>query len=173
MHPIRLRSGGTLTIRFRKPARLKVQLERYDVDGSLFVALRNDVGADAWKLVGPDGTGELNGVQPGPYHLSLYMRKNKQTWPIHQRRLNLDAGEDELDVTVPALHSLRVRWAGKGRPRSAVLRCSDETIGRMRRDARLRGNVATFEGLAAGTYQVECARKRATVRVPGPEALLE
>ena len=176
MHPLRLRGGGTITIRFRKPARLKLQLQRYsgsDVDGSLFVALRSDLGADAWKLVAPDGTCELNGVQPGPYHLQLYVRKQKQTWPIYRRRVNLNAGDDELSIAVPALHSLSVRWAGKGRPRSAVLRCSDETIGTMRRDARLRGGVATFDGLAAGTYEIECARKRTTVRVPGPEALLE
>ena len=56
--------------------------------------------------------------------------------------------------------------------RSVVLRCKDESVGNSRRDARLNGRVATFTLVAAGTYEIECARKRATTRVPGPEVTL-
>ena len=65
-----------------------------------------------------------------------------------------------------------VRWTGKGRPRNVVLRCKDESVGTSRRDARLKGRVATFNLVAAGSYEIECARKRVTTRVPGPEVTL-
>jgi hypothetical protein len=176
MHPVDLRSGGTITIRFDQPARLQLQLDRYSgsgVEGSLYAALLGKVGADAWRLVSPDGSADLGGVQPGAYRLQLIVRRQNRTWSIHQRRLNLDTGDDELSLAVPPLHVLRVRWAGPGRP-GVALRCNDEAIGTFRRDARLSDRVATFDALAAGTYEIECAGRRATVRVPGaPEVTLE
>ena len=69
-----LRGGGTITFRFDKPAKLKVQLGSYNgsgVEGSLFVALRGKLGADAWRLVSPDGSVAMTGVQPGEYHLQF------------------------------------------------------------------------------------------------------
>ncbi|MHC4955910.1 MAG: carboxypeptidase-like regulatory domain-containing protein, partial [Planctomycetota bacterium] len=170
-----LRGGGTITFRFDKAARLNLKLERFNgsgVEGSLFVALRGKLGADAWRIVSPDGSCNLSGVQPGPYDLMLYVRKNNRHYPIYRRNLRLNAGEDELSLAVPSLHTLNVRWRGKGRPRSAILRCKDQSVGDMRRDARLRGNVASFDQLAPGTYEVEIARKRVSVRVPGPPELV-
>ncbi|MHC5051162.1 MAG: carboxypeptidase-like regulatory domain-containing protein [Planctomycetota bacterium] len=177
LHPCNLRGGETITLKFGKPARLKLQVDRYSgsgVEGALFVALRGEVGADAWRLVSPNGSCDLSGVQPGPYRLLLVVRKKNKNWPIYQRRINLDSGEEELSLPVPTLHTLRVRWAGKGRVRSATLRSNDEGIGPLRRDARLSGRVATFDLLGAGTYQVQCGKRRASVRVPGaPEVTLE
>ena len=171
LHPCHLSGGGTITLRFGKPARLKLQLDRYNgsgVEGSLYVALRGKIGADAWRLVSPNGSCELAGVQPGDYRLLLVVRKQKRNWPIHQRRINLDPGEDEMSLAVPALHTLRVRWTGKARLRSATLRSDDEGIGPFRREARLTGRVATFDLLGAGSYEIRCGAARATVRVPGP-----
>jgi len=177
VEPISLRGRQTITIRFGAPAKVSVVLDQYKgsgVEGALFVALRGEIGADAWQKVGPDGSCDLRGVQPGPYSLNLYVRRKGKNWSIYQRRLNLRAGEDKLKVTVPVLHNLTVRWAGKGRPRNVILRCNDETIGKMRRDGRLAGRVTTFRELAPGTYTVECARKRATIRVPTtPEVALK
>jgi len=177
LHPFRLGGGGTITLRFGKPARLKLQLDRYGgsgVEGSLFVALRGKIGADAWRLVSPNGSCDLSGVQPGDYRLLLVVRKQRKNWPVHQRRINLDPGDRELTLPVPALHTLRVRWAGKGRARSATLRSDDEGIGPFRREARIAGRVATFDLLGAGTYEVQIGGRRASVRVPGPpEVTLE
>jgi hypothetical protein len=177
LHPCHLAGGGTITLRFGKPARLKVQLDRYSgsgVEGALFVALRGEVGADAWRLVTPNGSCDLSGVQPGAYRLLLVVRKRNRNWPIYQRRINLESGEEELSMPVPALHTLRVRWAGRGRVRSVTLRSNDEGIGPLRRDARLSRRVATFDFLGAGTYEIRCGSRRASVRVPGPpEVTLE
>ncbi|MHC4731413.1 MAG: carboxypeptidase-like regulatory domain-containing protein, partial [Planctomycetota bacterium] len=170
LHPCNLRGGGTITLRFGKPARLKLQLDRYSgsgVEGALYVALRGEVGADAWRLVSPNGSCDLSGVQPGAYRLLLVVRKKNRNWPIYQRRINLDSGEEELSLLVPTLHTLRVRWAGKGRVRSATLRSNDEGIGPFRREARLAGRIATFDLLGAGSYQIQCGARRAAVRVPG------
>ena len=167
---ISLRGRQTITIRFDKPAKLSVRIEDYKgsaVEGSLYVALRGAIGADAFQKVGPDGKCELRGVQPGSYRLNLYLRRKGKNWPISQRLINLRGGDDSVKLPVPILHTLKVRWVGKGKPRKATLRGRDEMIGDLRREARLAGRVATFRNLAAGTYTVECARKRATVRVPG------
>jgi hypothetical protein len=171
LHPFHLGGGGTITLRFGKPASLKLQLDRYGgsgVEGSLYAALRGKIGADAWRLVSPNGSCDLTGVQPGDYRLLLVVRKQKRNWPIYQRRINLDPGEDEMSLAMPALHTLRVRWAGKARLRSATLRSDDEGIGPFRREARLAGRVATFDFLGAGSYEIRCGGRRAAVRVPGP-----
>ncbi|MHC4448841.1 MAG: carboxypeptidase-like regulatory domain-containing protein [Planctomycetota bacterium] len=172
-----LRGGGTIQFRFDKPSKLNLQIDRYQgsgVEGSLFVALRGKLGADAWRQVSPDGSCDLNGVQPGEYKLMLYVRQKGQNYPIFQREMRMRAGEDEMSLAMPSLHTLKVRWAGKGRPSNVTLRCRDESVGRMRRTARLRGKTASFPLLAAGTYELECNRKRATVRVPGaPEFVLK
>ena len=164
-----LRGGRTVSFRFDKAARLKVQVARFGgsgVEGSLYVALRGKLGADSWRLVAPDGDCSLGSVQPGQYDLMLYVRKNKQNFPILKRPINLSPGDEEMSVTVPTLHTLSVRYAGKGRPRDVVLRTKDESIGQLRRTARLSGRKAGFAFLAPGTYVVECARKKVTVRVP-------
>jgi len=169
-----LRGGRTLSFRFDKPNKLSVKLERYSgsgVEGSLYVALRGKLGADAWKQVSPDGTCDLGGVQPGRYDLFLYVRRKGRNYPIYKRPMDLNSGDDEMKVVVPVLHTLKVRWVAKGNPRNAVLRSKDENLGWMRRDERMRGKVATFELVAAGEYQVECNRKRKNVRVPGPAEL--
>jgi hypothetical protein len=166
-----LRGGGTITFRFNKPAKLKVQLGSYNgsgVEGSLFVALRGKLGADAWRLVSPDGSVAMTGVQPGEYHLQFYIRRKGKNWPIFKRAMNLRAGEDEVDLNVPPLHTLAVRWGGKGRPNSVQIRCNDERIGWLRRDARFRGKKASFDLLAPGAYELRVGKKRFKVNVPGP-----
>jgi len=166
-----LRGGRTISFRFDKPAKLSVKVERFSgsgVEGSLYVALRGKLGADAWKQVSPDGAAKLGSVQPGRYDLFLYVRKGGKNYPIYKRPFDLKPGDEEASITVPVLHTLKVRWVGKGNARNVVLRSKDENLGWMRRDARVRGKVATFELLAAGEYQVECNRKRKNVRVPGP-----
>jgi len=165
-----LRGGRNISFRFGKPAKLSLKIDRYSgsgVEGSLYVALRGTLGADAWQLVSPDGTCKLKSVQPGRYDLFLYVRKSGRNYPIYKRPLDLNQGEDNMSVTVPVLHTVKVRWVGRGSPRNAVLRSKDENLGWMRRDERMRGKVATFELLAAGEYQIECNRKRKNVRVPG------
>ncbi|MHC4941070.1 MAG: hypothetical protein ACYTHK_19200 [Planctomycetota bacterium] len=171
-----LRGGGTISFRFDRPSKLSLQIERYNgsgVEGSVFVALRSKLGADAWRQVSPDGSCDLGGVQPGDYQLNLYVRKKGRNYPIYQRDMVMRAGEDEMNLLMPTLHTLNVRFAGKGRPRNVVLRCYDKNVGGMRRDERLRGKRASFEYLAAGEYELECNRKRVKVRVPGaPEVVL-
>ena len=165
----RLRGGRTIQFRFDKAAQLKLKVDRFGgsgVEGSLFAALRGKLGADAWRIVAADGSVSMGSVQPGSYDLMLYVRKGKQNFPIFKRPLNLRAGEERLSISVPSLHTLHVRYAGKGRPRDVVIRCNDESIGSLRRSARLAGRQASFEFLAPGSYVVECARKKVTVRVP-------
>jgi len=176
MERFRLGGGGTIVFRFNKPSKLSVRLDRYDgsgVEGSLFVALRGKLGADAWRQVSPDGSCDLSGVQPGEYKLNLYVRKRGRNYPIFQRDVRMRPGEDEMSLSMPTLHTLNVRYAGKGRPSNVVLRSQDESIGSLRLDERLRGRKASFPLLAPGTYELECNRKRTTVRVPGaPEVEL-
>jgi hypothetical protein len=175
--PVSLRGGQTVTLKFGKPARLSVELDNYKgsgVEGALYVALRGELGADGWGKVAPDGTCDLRGVQPGPYKLTLFVRRGKRNWPIHQRDMNLREGDDKARVAMPMLHTLTVRWAAKGRPRNAQIRSQSDTVGPGRMDARMSGRVATFRDLAPGEYRVDCGGKRAKVRVPGtPEVVLE
>ena len=56
---VNLRGGGTVTIRFDKPALLKLKVERYSgsgVEGALYGAVRGKLGADGWAAVNADGT---------------------------------------------------------------------------------------------------------------------
>jgi len=173
---LNLRGGGTITIRLGEPAVVSLAVDRYGgsgVEGALYAGLRSPAGADAWGQVGADGTCDLRGVQPGDYDLLLVVRRNNRNWVISKEPVRLRSGDHERTVTVPTLHTVRVRWAGKGRPRNVVLRCTDPVLGGFRRDARLQDGVATFEALAAGSYRVECARKRKDIRVPTTEVVLE
>jgi hypothetical protein len=157
--------------RFKKPAQLSVKLDRYSgsgVEGALYVALQSTLGADAWKLVAPDGTCELNSVQPDRYDLFLYVNRNNRNYPIYKRPFDLGPGEDDLTITMPVLHTLNVRWSGKGGGGRVRLVSKDQNLGWMRRDERVSDRVATFELLAAGEYEIECNRQRKTIRVPGP-----
>jgi hypothetical protein len=96
------------------------------------------------------------------------VREGKVNWPILQQQLGLKRGEDALTLSVPALHSLRVRVEGRVRSRTISLRSNDPAIGSLRRNGKLTGKIATFDKLAAGSYQVSYGKKKVTVRVPGP-----
>jgi len=172
VEPFRLRGGGTLTFRFGKAAKLSLKIDNYadsGAKGAVFAALIGEIGADAWRLVKPDGSADLGSVQPGPYALQLFIRRQNRNWPIVQRRINLRAGDEEIRIPMPTLHELQVRWTARGRPRVTLV-CNDERIGQLRRTGTLNGNRrATFTELAAGTYQIDCAGKRKTVQVPSPE----
>jgi hypothetical protein len=175
--PVGLRGGQTVTLKFGMPAKLSVQLDGYKgsgIEGALYVALRSELGADGWGKVEPDGTCDLRGVQPGAYQLTLFVRRGKRNWPILQRAMNLREGDAAERVVLPMLHTLTMRWAGKGRPRNASIRSQSDTVGPGRTDARVNGRVATFRDLAPGEYRVDCGGKRMKVRVPGtPEIVLE
>jgi hypothetical protein len=177
LQQFRLTDGGMLTIRIDRPARLRLRVQGYGgsgLEGHLFFELRDDRGAAARGQVKPDGRCDLSAVQPGNYELILFVHKNNNAWSLLKQRIGLGEGEDERAVAIPRLHTVRVRVAGKIGARNVTLRSSDPAIGTFRRNARLAGRVATFDALAAGSYEIECGKKRGTVRVPGPpEVTLE
>ncbi len=182
--PFSMRAGGTVTIRLGKPAVVKLRVGGYagsGVEGALYAGLRADGGrsgqgarggAGAWGPVGADGTAELRS-QPGTYKLQLVVRRNNKNWVVLVQPARLTAGDKELTVQMPVLHTVRVRWAGGGKPRNVVLRCTDPILGGFRRDAPLRGKKASFALLAAGQYELRIGPKRKTVRVPTAEVVLE
>jgi hypothetical protein len=109
-------------------------------------------------------------MQPGEYHLQLILRgRSGEPWPIAQRRVVLQAGDQEHVIAVPVLQTLRVRPTGRLKGQSARLQCTDPAVGPFSREAyRLRDGVAVFENLGAGSYEIKCRDKRVAVRVPGP-----
>jgi hypothetical protein len=171
LEPIDPFGSRTYTIRFEEPSVLEAEIRRYEgsgLEGKLFLALRGGRGVSAWAQVTGEGSVDLKGVQPGEYSVLLYLREKKVNWPILQQRLSLKRGEEALTLSVPALHSLRVRVEGRVRSRTINLRSNDPAIGSLRRDGRLSGRIATFDKLAAGSYQVSYGKKKVQVRVPGP-----
>ncbi len=175
---VRLQAGEVVTFKFDQAAFLKLKLDGYSgsgVEGALYAALRTEAGADGWRPIKPDGTCDLNGVQPGDYQLQLIVRRGGSSWGILSRPIRMRPGEDQQRVALPALHSLRVRWAGRRRQRQAILDFADTNLGKFRRRMLLDNKkIATFHGLAAGTYVVRVSNKRQEVRVPsGREIVLE
>jgi len=173
-----LRPGGTITIRFGKPGVVKLRLEGYagsGAEGSLYAALRAEGkgGAGAMSPVGADGTAELR-TQTGSYRLQLVVRRGGRNWVVHAEPTRVTEGEDDVTVRMPPLYAVTVRWAGGGRPRNAVLRCTDPQLGGFRRVARLSDKTASFGLLAAGQYELRVGRSRKEFRVPtGGEVVLE
>lgn len=168
------RNPGSVRIRFDKPARLALRVERIagsGVEGRLFAGLVDDKGVAAQRKIEPDGTVDLSGVQPGSYSLLLFVRAGSQRWPILRRQLLLRAGDDEQTVAVPPLHTLRVRPNPRLRARRITLRSNDPEIGPLVQRQSVRNGVATFPTLAAGAYELEVGRKKVKTRVPGPPEL--
>jgi len=166
------RRPGTVTFRFREPARLRLLVERFSgsgVEGRLFAALWGDEGTVSARQIEADGRCDLGTVQPKDYSLILFVRDGGTRWSILTRRITLRAGEQEETMRVPALHTLRVRPAPNLRARDVTLTCSDPVIGWMRRTERLQDGVAAFDALAGGAYEVHCGNKRMEVRLPGPD----
>ncbi|HEX5136417.1 MAG TPA: carboxypeptidase-like regulatory domain-containing protein [Planctomycetota bacterium] len=165
------RRAGTVTIRFREPARLKLRVDRFagsGAEGRLFAALWCEAGTVSARQVEADGRCDLGSVQPQDYSLILFLKDREARWSISTRRITLRAGEQEEKVAVPALHTLVVRPSPKLRAREVMLLSSDPALGWMRRTARVENEVATFDALAAGQYEVQCGKRRVEVRVPNP-----
>jgi len=169
--PFEPRRGGTLTIRFREPARLRLRVDHFagsGVEGRLFAALYGDEGVVSQRQVEADGRSDLGQVQPQDYSLILFVRDGDSRWTILTRRITPRAGEQEETVAVPALHTLRVRPAPALRARDVTLSSSDPAVGWVRRVVRVQDDVATFDALAAGSYEARCGKRSIEVRVPGP-----
>jgi hypothetical protein len=160
---------GTATIRFGEPARMKLVVERFagsGVEGRLFAALWGEEGMVSMRQVEADGRCDLGDVQPKDYSLVLYVRDRDTRWSIATRRVALRSGEQEESATVPALHTLVVRPSPGLRAREVTIQSSDPSVGWVRRTARVEGEVATFDALAAVQYEVRCGNKRVEVRLP-------
>ncbi len=160
---------GTATIRFGEPARTKLVVDRFagsGVEGRLFAALWGEEGMVSMRQVEADGRCDLGDVQPKDYSLVLYVRDRDSRWSIATRKVALRAGGQEESIAVPALHALVVRPSPKLRAREVTLQSSDPSVGWVRRVARVEGEVATFDALAAAPYEVRCGNKRVEVRVP-------
>ena len=61
-----------------------------------------------------------------------------------------------------------MRRAGRLRGQWVKLHCTDPGVGSFSRDARIAGDMAVFEELGPGSYELECGKRRFPVRVPGP-----
>jgi hypothetical protein len=170
--PFDPRRGGTLTIRFDAPTRLRLKVASFagsGVEGRLFAALYGDQGIATQRQVEADGRCDLGSVQPQDYSLILFVRDRDGRWPILVRKIVVRAGDQEEGVSVPALHTLRVRPAPALRAREVTLLSSDPAVGGLRRSARLVDGVATFDALAAALYEIRCSGKKLEARVPGPD----
>ena len=62
---------------------------------------------------------------------------------------------------------MRVRPGPALRAQEVTLLSSDPALGWVRRSERVTDGVATFDALAAATYEARCGNKRVEVRVPG------
>jgi len=166
------RRAGTVTIRFREPARLRVRADRFagsGAEGRLFAALWCENGGTvSARQIEADGRCDLGSVQPDDYSLILFIRDRDTRWSISTRRITLRAGEQEEKVAVPALHTLVVRPSPNLRARDVTLLSSDPVLGWMRRTVRVENEVATFDALPAAQYEVQCGKRRVEVRVPNP-----
>jgi hypothetical protein len=170
--PFDPRQPAALTFRFRVPSRLRVFVDRFPgsgVEGRLFAALYGDEGTVSTRQVEADGRCDLGDVQPKDYSLLLFVRDRDSRWTILTRKIALRGGEEEEKVAVPALHTLRVRPAPQLRAAEVTLQSTDPAIGWVRRTARVEGEVATFDALAAAAYEIRCGNKRVEARVPGPD----
>lgn len=175
LREFRFGDRGPITIRFGKPALLKVEVEGYPGrrgKARVYLGLRGPRGMVAYGEVADDGGCKLSGVQPGDYGLVLVVNRGKDLWSIHQERVGLKAGEEARSIAVPKLHVLRVRLPDGMRAGKVVLHCADPSVGAFRREAVVSAGVATFDGIAAGAYEVEYGPKRAALRVPGPDEVL-
>lgn len=168
--PFDARSPGRVTVRFRKPASLRLRVERYAgsaVVGRLQATLWAEGGWAASRQVPADGACDFGSVQPGDYALYLHVQERNDRWAILRQDLSLGAGDHERSVAVPALYALRVRVPGNGGG-TVVLTSRDPAIGSARRDARAQDGIAAFDALAAASYEVQIGGRRMEVRVPGP-----
>ncbi|MCK6459222.1 MAG: hypothetical protein L6Q95_04925, partial [Planctomycetes bacterium] len=103
---------------------------------------------------------------PREYSLVLLVRDPDTRWSIGARKISLRAGEQEETVSMPAIHTLRVRASPALRARDVTIQSSDPALGWLRRVKLLEEGVATFDALAAAQYEVRCGSKRVEVRVP-------
>ncbi|MEM8883517.1 MAG: hypothetical protein AAGD14_05585 [Planctomycetota bacterium] len=112
------------------------------------------------SLIEDDGTMRLPPQQPGTRVLALYVSSNQNSWMrIAQRELNLRPGKQDVSIDMPALHKLRIVWAGEPKKQTFALRPRNERAKRrhysaqqMQSDAH---GVVVFDGLPAGRYEVQ------------------
>jgi hypothetical protein len=166
-HRIALASTGSVTVQFGPPARVRLRVE--GLAGRLSAALASERTYTSSCTVTPDGTSDLMGVQPGEYGLQLVLQTENGRFPIAQRQVVLEAGENEQTMAVPELHALRVRRTGRLRGHAVTLYCTDPGVGSFHRAAaRTARDTVVFEDLGPGSYEIECGKRRFAVRVPGP-----
>ena len=167
---IHLGAPGTVVVRLKMPSKLTLRVNgmRGKVRNglTLYAALRGEESVATYARVSGGGRCKLTDVQPGRYDLLLVLARGKVTWTVLRDRIRLGSGDLERRVTMPALHTLRVRMPKGFRGRRVRLTSKDATLGELKRDGGLRRNLATFDALAAGSYEIHYGKKSATIRVP-------
>lgn len=166
-----LGSAGLVTLRFDVPARVRLRVTGFagsGLSGRLYGGLMDERAFPLLRSITAQGTCELAWVQPGEYGLQLILENSNERWPITQRRVALEAGDQAQTLAIPVLQTLRVRPAGRMRGQPVTLRCADPTVGTFSRHARPSDGVAVFEKLGPGTYEIQCRNRFLAVRVPGP-----
>jgi len=128
-----------------------------------------------------EGVQVITGLAAGSYHIALDLRSKGDTSPFAETNeiamvaTDVVAGANQVQLSIPALHVLRVRWAdGKTGTSFYLARASD---GEGLRSRGLRADLgedgtAQFENVAAGEYTLSTGGRSSQnmrVTVPGGE----
>jgi len=165
-------------VTFAEPARLKIDVEFAGVKprGSIQVDTHaQPSGALSWGgagTLGPSGVVHVTAVRPGIHDVYLRLRTRGQSDILAKRHVELVAGETRLKMTVPELHTLRLRCARGKQTGSLNLRRIREGDGDFvsvnRRIDVLSDVPIVVRDLAAGTYDLRVPSRQEPIRVNVP-----
>ncbi len=153
--------SGPVEIRFAKPAFVDAVLTGYAESGRevrFALSLRHPRYEDFVRGREPDGSGTVRfgPLQPGPYVLGLDKPNAFRGTPaLSSTPIVVRPGEQSVSVPIPALHSLRIRWTGEGKP-GYLLRKIDPRGPHYQTNADNDG-VGLFRDLPPGKYELSVA----------------
>jgi len=162
--PVR-RNLAPVVVRFESAAELKLAVpSRPDwLARGVNVEVWSPAGSGARLLerteLGADGTATFRRLQPGEVRLTASRAGRAAGLCVELSRLELRSGENDVTVTAPVLHPIRIL----GTNRYVYVRATDgaRTFGIF--DGWPGGDVP---GLPAGTYEFRSERRTATVELP-------
>lgn len=161
-----------ILIRFEPPAFVDVTIPAYARSPhagwlGLALAVRDERGRSN-RVNGnkpqPQGTCRLGPVQPGRYELVLHA--SPESWAVAVQPIELRSGDQAAAIDVPALHTLTIRWPGKGTCVFGIWR-KDIPSARLRRE--ITEESTTIERMAPGLYEIRAygsENKAIDVEVP-------
>ncbi len=165
-------------VTFAEPARLTIDVEFAGAKprGSISADTHaQPSGALSWGGAGTlstSGVVHVTAVRPGIHDVYLRLRTKSQSDILAKRRIELVAGETRLKMTVPELHTLRLRCArGKQTGSLNLRRVREGDADRVRVNRRIdvRSSAPIIvRDLVAGTYDLRVPSRQEPIRVTVP-----